>query len=229
VDEILVRWRTLEPSGTLLILEDEHAGEGGDRLDVALLDGELLVGVTLGRRRSTVRAGTSLDDNQWHVVEVVREGRLVTVRLDGVAGRAESIHGTASVLRRTRVLLGGEGEESRGELPDFSGSVQHVVVNGEDLLEREQLARLAWDTGGGIGRFGSFVLIIPHLPILHPSFTRPSLAASQAVSFQSHAAYIGLPQLKAYHHLRLYFELRTLEPAGLVMFNGGQVEKEGGT
>ena len=59
-----------------------------------------------------------------------------------------------------------------------------------------------------------------------PRFTRPSLAASQAVSFQSHAAYIGLPQLKAYHRLRLYFELRTLEPAGLVMFNGGQVEME---
>ena len=32
-----------------------------------------------------------------------------------------------------------------------------------------------------------------------------------------------LLQLKAYHDLSLYFEFRTLEPKGLIMFNGGQV------
>ena len=31
VDEIQVRWRTLEPNGILLVMEDEYAAEDGDR------------------------------------------------------------------------------------------------------------------------------------------------------------------------------------------------------
>ena len=84
-----------------------------------------------------------------------------------------------------------------------------MIVNGEDLLEQEQLAQLE---EGGRGR-GDL------------SFQPATLGTARPITFSSHSSYIGLPQLKAYHDLSIYFQFRTLEPAGLLMFNGGQVDK----
>ena len=38
-----------------------------------------------------------------------------------------------------------------------------------------------------------------------------------ALTFKNHKTYLGLPQLKAYDEINLYFQFRTLEPNGSVL------------
>ena len=42
------------------------------------------------------------------------------------------------------------------------------------------------------------------------------------VSFTSHHTYLGLPQLKAYNMIDIYFQLKTSDEDGLILFNGGK-------
>ncbi|GFY57669.1 neurexin-3 [Trichonephila inaurata madagascariensis] len=42
------------------------------------------------------------------------------------------------------------------------------------------------------------------------------------VTFKSKFTFIGLSQLKAYSSMNLYFQFKTLEPNGLILFNGGK-------
>lgn len=42
-----------------------------------------------------------------------------------------------------------------------------------------------------------------------------------AVTFKSKYTFVGLPQLKAYSRLNIYFQFKTREPNGLLFFNGG--------
>ena len=53
-------------------------------------------------------------------------------------------------------------------------------------------------------------------------FAESGLMQTSPTSFTTHGAYIGLPQLKAFYDLNIHFQLRTLEPNGLIMFNAGQ-------
>ena len=128
VDQITLRWKSLEPSGLLLVLEDDSAGVEGDRLEMAVVKGRLVIKLVMEGRETLVEAGDRLDDNMWHTVEVVREGRVVTTRMDGVPGKMEAVAGTASVLRRNRILLAGR-PRGEGGLPNFSGSLQVPTYN----------------------------------------------------------------------------------------------------
>lgn len=42
------------------------------------------------------------------------------------------------------------------------------------------------------------------------------------MTFKSKFTFIGLSQLKAYSSMNLYFQFKTLEPNGLILFNGGK-------
>ena len=42
------------------------------------------------------------------------------------------------------------------------------------------------------------------------------------VSFTSHHTYLGLPQLKAYNMIDIYFQLKTSDEDGLILYNGGK-------
>ena len=53
-------------------------------------------------------------------------------------------------------------------------------------------------------------------------FGRGSQVVHHPVTFKSRAAYVALPQLKAYSSTNIYFQFKTLQPSGLLMFNGGK-------
>lgn len=42
------------------------------------------------------------------------------------------------------------------------------------------------------------------------------------VTFKSKFTFLGLPQLRAYSTLNLYFQFKTMEPNGLLLYNGGK-------
>ena len=42
------------------------------------------------------------------------------------------------------------------------------------------------------------------------------------VSFTSHHTYLGLPAMKAYNLVDIYFQIKTLDEDGLILYNGGK-------
>ena len=44
------------------------------------------------------------------------------------------------------------------------------------------------------------------------------------VSFTSHHTYLGAPQMKAYNLIDIYFQLKTTDEDGLILYNGGKRE-----
>ena len=127
------------------------------------------------------------------------------VKIDGLTHKTENLRSPTSLLRRTKYHIAGFTPRSDSSLdyPNFSGSLQHVVINGQDLLEMER-SKISSKSDSSF------------------RFESNALKQTGQVSFTSHGAYIGLPQLKAFYDLSVHFQLRTLEPNGLIMFNAGQ-------
>ena len=42
------------------------------------------------------------------------------------------------------------------------------------------------------------------------------------VSFTSHHTYLGAPKMKAYNLVDIYFQLKTTDEDGLILYNGGK-------
>ena len=72
-DDIRVRFRTLESNGLLLAMRDDHSQERKrDGLEVALSRGGILINICMSGSESVVRAGTDLDRNIWHTLQLIR-------------------------------------------------------------------------------------------------------------------------------------------------------------
>ena len=134
-----------------------------------------------------------------------RRGKILLVKIDGLTEKTESLGSPSTILRRTKFHLAGFKPRSADSLdsPNFSGSLQHVVINGQDLLELQR-RKLRSKSESSL------------------RFEESALIQISPTSFTTHGAYIGLPQLKAFYDLNIHFQLRTLEPNGLIMFNAGQ-------
>ncbi|GFW98103.1 neurexin-2 [Trichonephila clavipes] len=92
---------------------------------------------------------------------------------------------------------------SNKEIPNFVGHMQHFIFNGQHFFD---MARSGQMTNFKVtAKFGKKDEIVHH-----------------PVTFKSKFTFIGLSQLKAYSSMNLYFQFKTLEPNGLILFNGGK-------
>lgn len=82
--------------------------------------------------------------------------------------------------------------------------MQNFVFNGQQYFEKARDDQLSSGSFRMTAKFGK------KDRILH-----------NAVTFKSKYTFVGLPQLKAYSRLNLYFQFKTREPNGLLFFNGG--------
>lgn len=205
-DDITIRFRTLEPNGLLLAMRDDYSNERKkDSLEIVINSGELVLHINMDGHETVVHIGTGLDDNKWHTMHLTRHGRLVVIKIDGRSQKTQTLLSSTPILRRTKYHLAGFKPRSNenADYPNFSGSLQHVVINGQDFLEMEKNKILTKSENS-------------------VEFQKNVLKQTNVVTFNSHNSYIGLPQLKAYYDLNIHFQFRTLEPSGLIMFNAGQ-------
>ena len=63
---------------------------------------------------------------------------------------------------------------------------------------------------------------ITHLLLGNVKFQHMEDSVYKPVSFTSHHTYLGLPQLKAYNMIDIYFQLKTSDEDGLILYNGGK-------
>ena len=205
-DDITIRFRTLEPNGLLLAMRDDYSNERmKDGLEIAVNRGGLMLNIVMDGHETVIHIGAGLDDNVWHTMHLTRQGRLLVIKIDGLSQKTETLLSSTPILRRTKYHLAGfkPRSDDSSDYPNFSGSLQHVVINGQDFLELEKNKILTKSENS-------------------VEFKKNTLRQTNSVTFNSHSSYVGLPQLKAYYDLNIHFQFRTLEPSGLIMFNAGQ-------
>lgn len=87
--------------------------------------------------------------------------------------------------------------------PNFVGQIQQLYFNGVYLIDMARSGQLS--SVNVTAKFGS-----REQSIHHP------------VNFKSKHTYVGLPQLKAYSSTNIYFQFKTLEPKGIILYNAGK-------
>ena len=102
------------------------------------------------------------------------------------------------------------------ETPNLIGSIQQFHFNGVPYMENMRNGLIASAAGGGSNinggaNGGDYTMTA--------TWTPTDDVVYHAVTFKNHKTYLGLPKMKAYVEINLYFQIRTLEPNGKLALN----------
>ncbi|XP_064550365.1 neurexin 1 isoform X2 [Drosophila montana] len=218
-EELVIRFKTSRPAGLLLLTSAES--NSPDRLEIALVAGRIRASVRLSDREKNLLAGQSvLNDNNWHTIRFSRRASNLRLQVDGappVRGMlSETILGRHSTMEIRSIHLGGlfhaeEEIQMTSTMPNFVGQMQGFIFNGQRYLDivkslGPELSALPSATFKLTARF----------------VNSPAGQPYHAATFRSKHSYIGLAMLKAYTSISIDFRFKTVEPNGLLVFNGGR-------
>ncbi|SPP88122.1 neurexin-1 isoform X4 [Drosophila guanche] len=215
-EELVIRFKTSRPAGLLLLTSAES--NSPDRLEIALVAGRIRASVRLSDREKNLLAGQSvLNDNNWHTIRFSRRASNLRLQVDGAPPvRAETILGRHSTMEIRSIHLGGlfhaeEEIQMTSTMPNFVGQMQGFVFNGQRYLDivkslGPELSALPSATFKLTARF----------------VNSPAGQPYHAATFRSKHSYVGLAMLKAYNSISIDFRFKTVEPNGLLVFNGGR-------
>ena len=110
------------------------------------------------------------------------------------------------------------GNSETSSAKNFEGRLQQLVINGERVLDEAHLKQIEYE-GLVLFIFGKF---IKENSSGNVKFQHMEDSVYHPVSFTSHHTYLGMPQLKAYNIIDIYFQIKTSEEDGLIMYNGGK-------
>ncbi|XP_055852280.1 neurexin-1a isoform X2 [Episyrphus balteatus] len=218
-EELILRFKTARPVGLLLLTSAES--NSPDRLEIALVAGRIRASVRLSDREKNLLAGQSvLNDNNWHTIRFSRRASNLRLQVDGappVRGMlSETILGRHSTMEIRSIHLGGlfhaeEEIQMTSTMPNFIGQMQGFVYNGHRYIDivnnlGPELSALPTTTFKLTARF----------------VNSPPGNPYHAATFRSKHSYVGLPMLKAYATISIDFRFKTVEPNGLLLYNGGR-------
>ncbi|XP_046805678.1 neurexin-1 isoform X2 [Lucilia cuprina] len=218
-EELLLRFKTARPTGLLLMTSAES--NSPDRLEIALVAGRIRASVRLSDREKNLLAGQSvLNDNNWHTIRFSRRASNLRLQVDGappVRGMlSETILGRHSTIEIRSIHLGGlfhaeEEIQMTSTMPNFVGQMQGFIFNGQRYIDivkslGPELSALPSATFKLTARF----------------INSPPGNPYHAATFRSKHSYVGLPMLKAYSTISVDFRFKTVEPNGLLLYNGGR-------
>ncbi|KAA8585326.1 hypothetical protein FQN60_004020 [Etheostoma spectabile] len=143
-DHIAVNFKTLEQDGLLLHSE----GIQGDLFTLELKRGRLYLHISLGSSvihkvdgRTTLTAGSLLDNLHWHYVTIKRYGRQVNFTVDSHTVTAICKGEFTHLDLDTQLYVGGVIEQNIPHLPstpNFRGCLENVFINGINIIDKAQ-------------------------------------------------------------------------------------------
>jgi len=176
-----------------------------DRLELSVDGGRVKIFVQIGHYDKTLIIGQSLNDDLWHTVTFTRRGNVIEASVDDEDPRRAEANGAEAVMTARFYHIGGtpsHHQSTSSPMENFSGRLQQLVINGERILDEAHLKQLSYE--GTV------------------KFQHMEDSVHQPVSFSSHHTYLGMPQLRAYNLIDIYFQFKTSEPDGLILYNGGK-------
>ncbi|XP_063235605.1 neurexin 1 isoform X2 [Bacillus rossius redtenbacheri] len=211
-EDVTLRFQTTRPMGLLLATSTEQSA---DRLELAVAGGRVRLAIRVGEKEKVILAGQGLNDNQWHTLKFSRRGPNLKLQVDDDTPiRADAALGKQNTLEFRSVHVGGMARadgrpQPASTLHDLVGSVQQLTFNGVPYLE------VARSSGGG--RQAS-----PQLRVTAKFGRREHQLVHHPVTFRSKRTFVGLPVLKAYSATNIYFQFKTREASGLLLYNSGR-------
>ncbi|XP_014473358.1 PREDICTED: neurexin-1 isoform X1 [Dinoponera quadriceps] len=208
-EEVIVRFKTTRQRGLLLATSLENSS---DRLQIYLEEGKARMLIHIGDREKILVAGQGLNDDMWHTLRFSRRSNSLKFQVDDEAAvRAETQLGKQSILEFRTLHVGGYLQPGE-DVPHFVGQLQQIWFNGYPYLEIARSAGNHENSHQGVtpiirvtGKFGK-----RNHPVHHP------------VTFTSKHTFVGLPVLKAYVETNIYFQFKTREANGLILYNAGR-------
>ncbi|XP_076637715.1 neurexin 1 isoform X2 [Colletes latitarsis] len=208
-EEVIVRFKTTRPRGLLLSTSLENSP---DRLQIYLDEGKAKSLIHIGDKEKILVAGQGLNDDMWHTLRFSRKANAIKFRIDDEAAvKVETQLGKQGILEFRTLHVGGylhAGEE----IPHFVGQLQQIWFNGYPYLE------IARSSGN---HQASHQGVIPIIRITG-KFGKRNHPVHYPVTFTSKQTFVGLPVLKAYVETNIYFQFKTREENGLILFNAGR-------
>ncbi|XP_052272196.1 neurexin-1-like [Dreissena polymorpha] len=211
-DQLLMYFKTTQPDGLLF-----YTGENADHMTVFLKNGAVHVTMNLGSGSFNEVAdmnGYKLDDGQWHLLQVSRKSREVSVDVDGSQRLMGMTQGTFTMLSSHVIYLGGSpntdslaGSDIRA---NFRGCMKKVVYKADSLsLDIIELANRGHEfiVAAGDIVYGQCQEVID----------------SQPVTFLTPESFIALPRWDVKNQNgSISFQFRTSESDGLLLYNSAE-------
>ncbi|XP_058847721.1 neurexin-3 isoform X14 [Acipenser ruthenus] len=150
----------------------------------------------------TLYAGQKLNDNEWHIVRVVRRGKSLKLTVDDDTAEGQMV-GDHTRLELHNIETGIMTERRYiSVIPSsFIGHLQSLMFNGMlyiDLCKNGDIDFCELNA-----RFGMRSII------------------ADPVTFKSKSSYLSLATLQAYTSMHLFFQFKTTTPDGFILFNSG--------
>ncbi|XP_055944776.1 neurexin-1-like isoform X1 [Argiope bruennichi] len=202
-EDVQLRFRTPRPGGLLLATTSEKASTF---LVLGIENGKLKIVINLGDKDKVIDLGQSLNDDTWHTVHIRRRGHKMDVHLDSDSKSYDLGEVDSMTLDIQTLHVGSihpEHLKHIASMPNFVGHLQHLIFNRKHYLDMAHSGQISHFKV--TAKFGKKDNIVHH-----------------PVTFKSKFTFLGLPQLRAYSTLNLYFQFKTMEPNGLVLYNAGK-------
>ncbi|CAM1325515.1 NRXN2 (predicted) [Pycnogonum litorale] len=203
-EDVILRFRTNRPNSLLLAMSAERSN---DRLQMMINTGRITLAIDVEDGHKVLQAGQGLNDHQWHTVHLRRRGQRITLKVDNEPGQYDEIPETHQTLHFNALHIGSvkhiKTALHQHPVPNFIGLMQQLVFNGRQFFE---LAR-----NGQISDFE-----------VTAKFGKKEQTVHHPVTFKTRQSFVGLPQLKAYSSMNLYFQFKTLQANGLIMYHAGK-------
>ncbi|KAE8750772.1 hypothetical protein FOCC_FOCC002482 [Frankliniella occidentalis] len=198
---------------------------------MVLSGGRVRATVRLGDREKALVSGEGLNDDQWHTVRFSRRGENFRLQVDE---ETPSLGSTAfvrnGILEWRTLHIGGwlhpeEEMQMTSTVANFAGSMQQFTFNGMQYLELAR-AQVSSARGGGPGSptagTPTAASGAAHITVTATIGKRDSQLVHHPVHFKSKHTFVGLPTLKAYSVTNIYFQFKTRQASGILLYNGGR-------
>ncbi|XP_078001036.1 neurexin-3-like [Glandiceps talaboti] len=210
-EEISLRFKTQRAYGLLMATTFKS---GYDTLMLELDSGKVKLQVNLGDGVTELFAGEGLNDMEWHTVNVVRKLQDVSLAVDDEEPiRGSSVPAGVDIAGNNRILefsaieIGALSDKSREDLvnapSNFLGHMEQFILNDNKFFE--------------MAKKGTTINIV----VTATFDNKDDQIISDPVTFKSAEDFVMLSPPDTYPVLNIFFQFRTVEPNGLILFNEG--------
>nr|CAD7261985.1 unnamed protein product [Timema shepardi] len=239
-EDVTLRFRTTRPLGLLLTTSTEQSA---DRLELAVAGGRVRLTIRLGDKEKGCKLRHTTVNNQSREFGT-------TSHIDGhhpysspvMFGREGSRFNAGLKHRMDQVMVAGQGlNDNQWHTLQFSrrGSGLKLQVDddtparADTVLGKQNILEFRTMHVGGLYHVEEEIQMTNTVP----NFTSGSAAQLRVtakfgkkehqlvhhpVTFRSKHTFVGLPVLKAYSATNIYFQFKTREPNGLLLYNAGR-------
>uniref|UniRef100_A0A8C6PPQ8 Neurexin-1a-like n=1 Tax=Nothobranchius furzeri TaxID=105023 RepID=A0A8C6PPQ8_NOTFU len=208
-EDVSLRFRSQRAYGVLMATTSRNSADtlrlelDGGRVRLTVNLDCIRINCTASKGPETIFAGSSLNDNEWHTVRVVRRGKSLKLTVDDLQPVEGQMAGDHTQLEFHNVETGIVTEKRfMPAVPsNFIGHLQGLTLNGMPYIDLCKNGDIDYCELNAVIGYKSIV--------------------ADPITFRSRSSFVTLPTLQAYYSMHLFLQFKTTSPDGLILFNRG--------